>query len=341
MDIKQWVVGIEYLKAVNAEPSIPLVHWCSPAPIRLTTELMVLATQRNLAAAIRDTVEKFETQLTWEPIEAWEPINKFACPPSFELATGLEGEWSALRGELPSPGEALPQTICLEVAAEEKGLEVRFQAPVIANSLRELPSLWNPLPAESQGRLVVILWRLQRELERAAQQAAVAVGKTAKDLADTVQSLLSSLILPPLQPAGVGAIPAGGKPIRARGAVTHGAREIETIVLDKDWGMKERQRFPVVDGPRIKKGELELEVWVDSGFSGQVADLVLVAGPLEVALGFTEIKPPKKGEKATAAFRVSLTRGGIKVRDGNLPVDKLLLVIEPSSRAQIEGESNG
>jgi len=337
MDIKQWVVSSEHMKAVNVEPSVPLARWFSPKPIRLTTELRVLAPRWNLTAEVRGAMEEFEARLAWEPVEAWESIKGFAPLYSFELTTGLEGEWLDLMGETPLLEEALPRSVHSEVAVEEEAPEIRFQAPAIENGLRDLPSLWNQLPGERPGRVAVVLWRLRHELERVAQQATAAVEKTARDLANSVQSLLNSLLLPPPQPAMLGgAIPVSGEPIRTRGG-----REIETIILDRNWETKGRRRFPVADGPRIREGELELKVAVDPAFAGRLADLVLVADPLEVALGFTEINPPKRGEKATVEFRVDLKRAGIKVRDGNLPVEKLFLVIEPPSEAEIGGGSNG
>jgi len=337
MDIKRWVVGMEHLKAVNVEPSIPIARWCSPTPIRLTTELRVLVPRWNLTAEVRGAMEEFEARLAWEPVEAWEPIEKFAPPTSLELATDLGGEWLDLISESPPLGKALPQSVHLEIVTEEEAPEIRFQTFVVENSLKAIPPLWNPLPGANQGRVAVILWRLRQELERAAQRTAAAVEKTAKDVADTVQSLLAPLILPPPQPARLGgAIPTAGGPVR-----WGGAKEIETMILDENWGTKERWRFPVTGSPRIKEGKLELKVAVDPTLSGQVANLVLVADPLDVALGFTEIKPPKEGDKATAEFRVDLKKAGIRVRDGSLPAEKLFLVIEPPCGSQSGGEGNG
>jgi len=341
MDIKQWVVGNEHLKAVNVEPSVPLARWFSPKPIRLTTELRVLTPRWNLTAEVRGAMEEFEGRLAWEPVEALEPIKEFAPLPSFELTSGLEERRLGLIGETLPLREALPQSVHLEIVAEEEVPEIRFQAPAIENSLRDLPSLWNQLPGESSGPVAVVLWRLRQELERAAQRAAAAVIKTARDVADSVQSLLDSLLLPPPQPAMLGgAIQTAGGPVRTRGGEKI-EKEIETVILGKNWETKERRRFPVAADPRIKGGELGFMVAVDPTFSGQIADLVLVADPLEVALGFTKIKPSEKGEKAIAEFQVDLKKVGIKVRDGNLPVEKLFLVIEPPCGAQIEGGVNG
>ena len=342
MDIKQWVVSSEHMKGMNVEPSVPLARWFSPSPIRLTTELRVLAPRWNLTAEARGLLmEALEDRLAWKRVEAWGPIKESAPLSSFELTSDLEERWLDMLNEAPPLKEALPQSAHLEVVAEEEAAEIRFQTPVIENNLRDLPSLWNQLPEEGPGPVAVVLWQLRQELERGAQQATAAVEKTARDLADSVQFLLNSLLLLPPQPAMLGgAIQTAGGPVRTRGGEKI-EKEIETVILGKNWKTKERRRFPVAADPRIKGGELGFMVAVDPTFSGQIADLVLVADPLEVALGFTKIKPSEKGEKATAEFQVDLKKAGIKVRDGNLPVEKLFLIIEPPCGAQVEGGVNG
>lgn len=308
-------------------------------PIKITTELKGITRQvnvepllRTLSMSAKTTIPELVTVSQELPHPLPNPLLATDFPRIAELAYQLGEEllvYSALFKVEPKAVEIPASPTPLKVTPETERVTTAPLTPFLS-TVNELASF---LAVSERKRRAFVLQEIVEGLRAVGQQLADAAHRKKQELEEALRDLerhIGDLLVP--RPAPTGAVMVSGRPvltgpIRERDEPQPSA--IHALVLSQSWQPERRLSLPIVHSPVLKEGSLTLGVRVDDPeLVGRHADLVLVAEEVEVALASVPVVA--KGKTAELVFNVDLASAGLRLRNGELPLHVLQIIIEPT-----------